>query len=126
MMKSAQDFKQLLPLAALTLTLAFGANVRAATEQPTPTLVEPSRPSEAIKLYKAAGDKESIRDAPKDAPLHVSGAPKGGFYPVVVQGQTYWVDGMAVKLHRGTGAQCSESASIHAAGTLGAATNRCQ
>ena len=124
MMKSVQHFKQLLPLAALTLTLAFGANVRAATEQPT--LVEPSRPSEAIKLYKAPGDKESIMDAPKDAPLHVSGAPTGGFYPVVVQGQTYWVDGMAVKLHRGTRAQCSESASIHAAGTLGAATNRCQ
>lgn len=75
-------------------------------------------------LYDAPG-KPSAHPNTDGKPLLVEGADKGGFVPVQVDGQHYWVDGMDVRRSRQSIAPCTQSAGVPAAGTLGAATNRC-
>lgn len=93
----------------------------------TDTFVEPMKAGTPLKLYETPESKDSAVSAPPDSmPLQVEGTAKNGFYPVNVRGKEYWVDGMDVKMKRSNHAQCNAGASVHAAGQLGAATNRCQ
>lgn len=89
-----------------------------------PTYIDALRPGGTVKLHSAPDAKSSTIDAPK-LPIAVQGASKNGFYPVDVGGKPYWADGMDVKVVRNAAARCSQSAGVQAAGTLGAATNRC-
>ncbi|MFM0055982.1 hypothetical protein PQR64_10190 [Paraburkholderia phytofirmans] len=106
-------------LSVIALTLG---NVAAADEQP---YIYAPQPGATVKLYNAPGDKESAMDAPS-LPLHATGPSHNQFYPVTVNGRPYWVNGMDVKVSRKAQAQCSESAGVQSAATLGAATNRCK
>ncbi|MFM0168496.1 hypothetical protein [Paraburkholderia sediminicola] len=91
-----------------------------------PTYVDAPKPGGTVKLYGAPDIKSSAIDAPT-LPLAVQGASVSGFYPVKVDGKPYWVRGIDVKVVRNAqAARCSKSAGVQAAGTLGAATNRCQ
>ncbi|WP_250515475.1 hypothetical protein [Caballeronia sp. INDeC2] len=89
--------------------------------------VEPIKAGTPLKLYETPELKDGAVSAPPDSmPLQVEGAAKNGFYPVNVRGKQYWVDGMDVKMQRANRATCTAGASVHAAGQLGAATNRCK
>ena len=90
-------------------------------------LLEPLKPNTTVDLYEAPGAKKSVQKAmPSDMPLHAEGPAQNGYYPVRLGKATYWVDGMDVKMKRDSNAPCTQSAGVHAAGTLGAATNRCK
>ncbi|ACD18546.1 hypothetical protein [Paraburkholderia phytofirmans] len=106
-------------LAMIAVTLG---NVAAADEQP---YIYAPQPGATVKLYNSPGDKESAMDAPS-LPLHATGPSQHQFYPVTVNGRSYWVNGLDVKVVRKAQAQCSQSAGVQSAATLGAATNRCQ
>ncbi|WP_168789508.1 hypothetical protein [Paraburkholderia aromaticivorans] len=112
-------------LLAATAAAAFVATTGGNAFAQTATSVEALKPGEAVKIYSAPDTKSSSKDA-TESRLAVVGASKNGFYPVTSDGKPYWVDGMAVKVVRKAQAQCSKSAGVQAAGTLGAATNRCQ
>ncbi|BAN26894.1 putative uncharacterized protein [Caballeronia insecticola] len=113
--------------ALLALSIAPVATSQAADAEPKETLVEPMKAGGSLKLYASPDDKESAGLAPPEAmPLHVTGTQEKGFYPVAVGSKRYWVDGMDIKMRRDNRAKCNASASVHAAGQLGAATNRCQ
>ncbi|MFB9128313.1 hypothetical protein ACFFYR_36040 [Paraburkholderia dipogonis] len=89
------------------------------------SFVDAQKPGGTVKLYSAPGEKEGVMDAPT-LPLAVDGPSEHGFYPVKVNGKSYWVDGMSVKVVRNAQiARCSESAGVQSAATLGAASNRC-
>jgi hypothetical protein len=80
--------------------------------------------SKPLKLYDAPG-KPSAQTYQEGQPLPVAGEEKGGFIPVDVHGHPFWVDSMDVRRDRQSKAPCTQSAGVSAAGTLGAATNRC-
>ncbi|MFM0624814.1 hypothetical protein [Paraburkholderia xenovorans] len=109
--------------AAAAVTFAVMAGGLAFAQ--APTYVDARKTGEPVKLYSAPDTKSSSIIAPT-LPLLVQGASQHDFYPVKVDGKPYWVDGMSVKVVRSAQARCSKSAGVQAAGTLGAATNRCQ
>ncbi|MDR5822170.1 MULTISPECIES: hypothetical protein [unclassified Caballeronia] len=114
--------------------LACSTLLTMATLMPLPSsaadsgaIVEPMKAGAPVKLYETPESKDSTVTAPPDSlPLRVEGSESNGFYPVNVRGKRYWVDGMEVKMKRTNHAQCNAGASVHAAGQLGAATNRCE
>ncbi|PRX36343.1 hypothetical protein B0G75_101532 [Paraburkholderia sp. BL18I3N2] len=108
--------------ASLAMIAASFGSVAAGDDQPY--LYAP-QPGATVKLYNSPGDKDSAMDAPS-LPLHATGQSQHQFYPVTVNGRPYWVNGMDVKVVRKAQAQCSQSAGVQSAATLGAATNRCQ
>ncbi len=126
-MKKVRDIKQRLRHAFLAATAiaAFAATAGGMAFADETTYVDAPKPGGTVKLYSAPGDRNSVMIAPT-LPLRVTGASQHGFYPVTVNQQPYWVDGMDVKTIRNAQARCSQSAGIQSAGTLGAATNRCQ
>lgn len=127
-MKQARDVWQRITHAFLAATTAAALTAMAAgtalSDEHT-TYVDSQKPGGIVKLYGAPDIHSVAMDAPT-LPLLVQGASDHGFYPVTVNGKPYWVDGMAVKVVRKAQAQCSKPAGVQAAGTLGAATNRCQ
>ncbi|WNC93389.1 hypothetical protein RI103_21525 [Paraburkholderia sp. FT54] len=127
-MKQAQNVWRRVTSAflAATTVVALTATVGSmASDQPA-TYVDSQKPGGTVKLYSAPDIHSVVMDAPT-LPLLVQGASDHGFYPVKVNDKPYWVDGMAVKVVRDVqAARCSKSAGVQAAGTLGAATNRCQ
>lgn len=99
----------------------------AAADADSGATVEPMKAGAPVKLYETPDSKDSTVIAPPDSlPLRVEGGERNGFYPVNVRGKHYWVDGMEVKMKRTNNARCNAGASVHAAGQLGAATNRCE
>ena len=108
---------------AVVAALIAGAGGAAFAQ--APTYVDALKPGGSVSLYSAPDTKSNAIDAPT-LPLLVQGASQHGFYPVKVNGKSYWVDGMVVKVVRSAQARCSQSAGVQAAGTLGAAANRCQ
>jgi hypothetical protein len=126
--KQAQDVWPRVTHAFLTATTVVALTATASSmafAQPA-TYVDSQKPGGTVKLYSAPDIHSVVMDAPT-LPLLVQDASDHGFYPVKVDGKRYWVDGMAVKVVRDVqAARCSKSAGVQAAGTLGAATNRCQ
>ncbi|PRY07964.1 hypothetical protein [Paraburkholderia sp. BL25I1N1] len=126
-MNKVRDIKPLrrhasLAATSLAVIAATLGDVAAADDQP---YIYAPQPGATVKLYNSPGDKDSAMDAPS-LPLHATGPSQHQFYPVTVNGRPYWVNGMDVKVGRKAQAQCSESAGVQSAATLGAATNRCQ
>ncbi|VVD34106.1 hypothetical protein [Paraburkholderia dioscoreae] len=126
-MQQVRDTRQRLKHAFLTaaVAVAFTATAGGTASAQTPTYVDAKKPGETVKLYSAPDKKSRVIDAPT-LPLLVQGASQHDFYPVKVDGKPYWADGLEVKVVRSAQARCSQSAGIQAAGTLGAAANRCQ
>ncbi|MFM0227008.1 hypothetical protein [Paraburkholderia dipogonis] len=125
-MQKVRDARQRIKhaLLAATAATAFAAITGGNAFAQTPTSVEALKPGEAVKIYSAPDTKSSSKNA-AESRLAVMGASKNGFYPVTSEGKPYWVDGMTVKVVRNAQARCSQSAGVQAAGTLGAAANRC-
>jgi hypothetical protein len=118
--------KSRLGRSAIAAALAFSM-LSSEVAQAAEGFVEPLKSGGEVKLYDAPNGQKSVGTAgPPNLPLQVQGAARNGFYPVRVGDKQYWVDGMEVKMHRDNRAQCNAGASVHAAGQLGAATNRCQ
>ncbi|WP_454827126.1 hypothetical protein [Paraburkholderia xenovorans] len=126
-MQQVRDTRQRIKYAFVTVTAAIAVSAAASgtASAQAPTYVDAQKPGGTVKLYSAPDIKSSAIDAPT-LPLLVQGASQHDFYPVKVDGKPYWVDGMDVKVVRSAQARCSQSAGIQAAGTLGAAANRCQ
>jgi hypothetical protein len=126
--KQAQDvwhrFTHAFLAATMVAALTAMTGGKAFADEHT-TYVDSQKPGGTVKLYGAPDIHSVAMDAPT-LPLLVQGASDHGFYPVKVNGKPYWVDGMAVKVVRQAQAQCSKPAGVQSAGTLGAATNRCQ
>ncbi|REG51672.1 hypothetical protein B0G80_8174 [Paraburkholderia sp. BL6669N2] len=127
-MQKVRDARQRVKhaLLAATAALAFAATAGGYVFAQTQASVDALKPGAAVKLYSAPDTKSSSVDADaKSLPLPIAGASQKGFYPVKIGQTTYWADGMAVKIVRNVQARCSQSAGVQAAGTLGAAANRC-
>jgi hypothetical protein len=116
-MKSTK-IERRLRIAMMSLCMVSGSAFSQSAQTVTPDKNGP------LKLYDAPGQLSSDT-ASNGQPLPVAGAEKQGFIPVLVNNKHYWVDGMDVRRNRQSNATCTLSAGKSAAGTLGAATNRC-
>lgn len=127
-MRKVLDARQRIKYAFVVATVAaaFTSTGGGMALAQAPAYVDAPKPGGTVKLYGAPDLKSSTIDAPT-LPLAVQGASVSGFYPVKVDGKPYWVYGVDTKVIReAQAARCSKSAGVQAAGTLGAATNRCQ
>ncbi|MFM0005571.1 hypothetical protein PQR57_31785 [Paraburkholderia dipogonis] len=126
-MNKVRDTKPLLRYASLVAAslAVIAATLGGVAVADEPTYIDAQKPGGTVRLYNSPGDKDSAMDAPS-LPLRVTGPSQHQFYPVTVNSRPYWVSGIDVKVVRKTQAQCSQSAGVQSAATLGAATNRCK